>query len=109
MWDRGERIIMNRVKLSAVRTPLVLMATAVAVLLILRTGAIERSEITQSAPQHVLKGQGALGDWHTDASGVRRLITPGDMPKPYATRSSDNPSDLAPHPADAWPRVLPGF
>jgi glucose/arabinose dehydrogenase len=100
---------MKNVQLSAVRIRLVMMGTAVAFLLILRTGATERTEIPQSAPQHVLKGQGALGDWHTDAPGVRRLITPGDMPKPYATRSFDNPPDLVPRPADAWPRVLPGF
>ena len=29
----------------------------------------------------LLKGQGAYGDWREDAPGVRRLITPADMPR----------------------------
>ena len=53
------------------------------------TSAAERSagEIS-SVPANggkLLRGEGAYGDWREDAPGVRRLITPADLPKPYAT------------------------
>ena len=32
-------------------------------------------------------GAAAYGDWRSDAPGVRRQITPADLPPPYATRS----------------------
>ena len=67
-----------------------------------------------SAPQTtvvgpVLTGAAAFGDWHSDAPGVRRLIRPGDLPPPYASRSSSNSPDIAPRPADAVPHAPPGF
>ena len=49
----------------------------------------------------VFTGTAAYGDWHSDAPGVRRKITPADMPPPYATASANNgPSVVAgpPHP-----------
>ncbi len=33
----------------------------------------------------VRSGATAYGDWRDDAPGVRRLITPADLPSPYAT------------------------
>jgi glucose/arabinose dehydrogenase len=60
-------------------------------------------------PGRVLTGQGALGDWTTDAPGVRRRITPADLPKPYATRSVDAGSGVVKRPAGAWPQVPAGF
>jgi glucose/arabinose dehydrogenase len=57
----------------------------------------------------LLKGEGAYGDWRTDAPGVRRLITPADMPKPYATSSAQNDAHVVSRPSNAWPQVLPGF
>jgi glucose/arabinose dehydrogenase len=60
-------------------------------------------------PGQVLTGQGALGDWTTDAPGVRRRITPADMPAPYATRSVDSGSRVITRPAGAWPQVPAGF
>jgi glucose/arabinose dehydrogenase len=57
----------------------------------------------------LLKGEGAYGDWRTDAPGVRRLITPADLPKPYATRSAQNDAHVVSRPSNAWPQVLPGF
>jgi glucose/arabinose dehydrogenase len=56
-----------------------------------------------------LTGQGALGDWTTDAPGVRRRITVADLPKPYATRSVDNGPELVKRPPHAWPQVPAGF
>ena len=57
----------------------------------------------------VLTGQGALGDWTTDAPGIRRRITVADLPPPFASRSVDNGPDIVKRPADAWPRVPAGF
>jgi glucose/arabinose dehydrogenase len=59
--------------------------------------------------QKLLKGQGAYGDWREDAPGVRRLITPADLPKPYATQSANNSAVVVARPTNAWPQVLPGF
>src|SRR6266436_1912927 len=56
-----------------------------------------------------LTGQGALGDWTTDAPGVRRRITVADLPRPYATRSVDNGPELVKRPPHAWPQVPAGF
>jgi glucose/arabinose dehydrogenase len=56
-----------------------------------------------------LTGQAALGDWRTDAPGVRRRITVANLPAPYATRSVDNGPEVVPRPAGAWPKVPAGF
>ena len=57
----------------------------------------------------VLTGQGASGDWSTDAPGVRRRITTADLPKPYLTESVQNGPKLIPRPAGALPQVPAGF
>jgi glucose/arabinose dehydrogenase len=57
----------------------------------------------------ILTGKSALGDWTTDAPGVRRRITTADLPTPYETRSVDNGPRLVPRPADAWPKAPAGF
>ena len=57
----------------------------------------------------VLVGPAALGDWTTDAPGVRRKILAGDLPAPNATKSVDNGPHLVARPAAAWPRVPGGF
>ena len=56
-----------------------------------------------------LTGADALGDWTTDAPGVRRKVTVADLPKPYETRSVDNGPHLVPRPDGAWPKVPAGF
>ena len=77
------------------------------------TSAVERraDEITAVPADEgkLLKGEGAYGDWREDAPGVRRLITPADLPKPYATKSADNFARVVSRPSNAWPQVLPGF
>lgn len=57
----------------------------------------------------VLSGQGAMGDWTTDAPGVRRRITIADLPKPFATESVKNGPKLVPRPPNALPKVPAGF
>ncbi len=77
------------------------------------TSAAERSadKINAVAPDggKLLKGEGAYGDWREDSPGVRRLIAPADMPKPYATKSVDNDAHVISRPNNAWPQALPGF
>ena len=53
--------------------------------------------------------QAAMGDWTTDAPGVRRLITVDDLVPPYATSSSDNGPKVVSRPPDAWPKAPAGF
>ncbi|XP_055335964.1 L-sorbosone dehydrogenase-like [Paramacrobiotus metropolitanus] len=55
----------------------------------------------------ILTGQAAFGDYHNDAPGVRRKITPADLPAPSEDRS--NRSSIAPRPEGALPKVPPGF
>ncbi|MER9584149.1 sorbosone dehydrogenase family protein [Mesorhizobium sp. M0276] len=57
----------------------------------------------------VLKGAAAFGDWRADRPGVRRLIKPNDLPKPDVTKSASNSAGLAERPADAKPKLPPGF
>ena len=71
--------------------------------------AQQKQRVEAGARDGVLVGQGAFGDWTTDAPGVRRRITPADLPKPYATRSVDAGSRVVPRPAGAWPKAPAGF
>jgi len=64
---------------------------------------------TKPRPGELLTGQAALGDFSTDAPGVRRKITPADLPPPFATKSAENPARIAARPAGASPRVPDGF
>jgi glucose/arabinose dehydrogenase len=79
---------------------------------LLLAATVSRAEAQSAAsePQRrVLTGQGALGDWTTDAPGVRRRITLSDLPEPYVTKSADTGSRIVKRPAGAWPRVPAGF
>lgn len=60
-------------------------------------------------PGVLLTGQAALGDWTTDAPGVRRRITLAELPPPYATTSAENRAKKIPRPDGALPIVPPGF
>jgi glucose/arabinose dehydrogenase len=57
----------------------------------------------------LLTGKRALGDWTTDAPGVRRRITPDDLPPPNATDSANNQPRQVKRPENAWPKVPDGF
>lgn len=56
-----------------------------------------------------LTGKDALGDWTTDAPGVRRKITVADLATPYDTPSANNFPRVAPRPEGAWPKAPEGF
>ena len=62
-----------------------------------------------SAPAAVKTGQDALGDWTTDAPGLRRKITTGDLPAPFDTPSANNGAKMVKRPEGAWPKVPEGF
>jgi glucose/arabinose dehydrogenase len=57
----------------------------------------------------VLTGEAAMGDFSTDAPGVRRKLTTADLRPPYETKSADNEPRLVDRPDGAWPRVPEGF
>ena len=74
------------------------------------TGLAQSKRKSDPAPEpKVLTGQGAAGDWSTDAPGIRRHITATDMPKPYVTESVQNGPKLIPRPTGALPMVPTGF
>ncbi|MGZ3356709.1 MAG: PQQ-dependent sugar dehydrogenase [Isosphaeraceae bacterium] len=56
-----------------------------------------------------LKGKDALGDWTTDAPGVRRKITVADLATPYDTPSANNHPRVVERPQGAWPKAREGF
>jgi glucose/arabinose dehydrogenase len=74
----------------------------VAPLLLLATAALADDTLT---------GKDAFSDWHADHPGVRRLITPADLPKAEFTKSNGEGTAaiIAPIPAGGGPVVPPGF
>src|SRR5438132_11535762 len=56
-----------------------------------------------------LHGKEAFGDWQRDKPGTIRLIRPEDLPKPGATPSAANVSQIVPRPPGAAPQVQLGF
>ncbi len=70
-------------------------------------GAASSDDLQKSAG--VLTGKDALGDWTTDAPGVRRRITIEDLAKPFETKSATNFPRVAPRPSGAMPRAPKGF
>jgi glucose/arabinose dehydrogenase len=68
-----------------------------------------RSVTAAPAEPGVLTGKAALGDWTSDAPGVRRKITLADLPAPYATKSVKNHPDEIDPPQGALPVVPAGF
>ena len=62
-----------------------------------------------AADRPVLTGAAAFGGWRQNAPGVRRLITPADMPPPFATASVANPPRRAPRTPAVLPTAPPGF
>ena len=61
------------------------------------------------ARRPTLTGQDALGDWTTDAPGVRRKITVADLARPYDTPSAKNYPRVVKRPDGAWPKAPAGF
>jgi glucose/arabinose dehydrogenase len=57
----------------------------------------------------VLTGKAAMADWTSDAPGVRRKLTVGDLPQPNAEQSVRNEPKLVKRPERAQPKVPAGF
>src|SRR5205814_2310515 len=57
----------------------------------------------------LLTGKAAMGDWKSDAPGVRRRIGVEDLPSPSSNVLAINPPRVAPRPADSQPQVPQGF
>jgi glucose/arabinose dehydrogenase len=57
----------------------------------------------------LLTGKAAMGDWTTDAPGVRRKITIDDLPPTGSNILAINPPRVVKPPADAQLHVPPGF
>jgi glucose/arabinose dehydrogenase len=62
-----------------------------------------------TSPRATLTGKDALGDWATDAPGVRRKITLSDLATPYETPSANNFPRIVRRPQGAWPKAPEGF
>jgi glucose/arabinose dehydrogenase len=78
-----------------------------ATLFIALAGATAAAQDAQNA--RMLTGRAAFGDWHDDAPGVWRHITPADLPAPGASPSVSNFPRTVPRPAGAVPQVPAGF
>jgi glucose/arabinose dehydrogenase len=57
----------------------------------------------------LLKGRAAFTDWSADWPGLRRHITPADLPAANLAASSSNGVRIAPRAPDQKPAVPPGF
>jgi glucose/arabinose dehydrogenase len=57
----------------------------------------------------LLTGRAAMGDWTSDAPGVRRRISVNDLPPPYQTTSANNGPSVVRRLEGATLRVPPGF
>jgi glucose/arabinose dehydrogenase len=57
----------------------------------------------------LVTGEAAMGDWTSDAPGVRRMITISDLPEPNATDSASNSPNIVERPANVLPKAPPGF
>jgi len=67
------------------------------------------SMAARAGEKPLLTGQDAMGDWTSDAPGVRRKIRVEDLPAPAEKESAMNrPKEVKP-PDKAWPQVPPGF
>ncbi|WP_243838842.1 PQQ-dependent sugar dehydrogenase [Prosthecobacter fusiformis] len=57
----------------------------------------------------VLTGKEAMGDWTTDAPGVRRHLRVEDLPPPNEKESAKNRPKEVKQPEGAWPKAPAGF
>jgi glucose/arabinose dehydrogenase len=57
----------------------------------------------------LLTGKAAMGDWTSDAPGLRRKITVDDLPPPSSNVLAINPPHVISRPAGAQLQVSPGF
>lgn len=68
-----------------------------------------KANAARRAGNELLRGVAAKGNWTTDAPGVRRKLTPADLPAPYATDSVFNQPNEISQPQEVMPQVPAGF
>jgi glucose/arabinose dehydrogenase len=83
-----------------------IVRTAAAAFVVLAS-ASALSSAAEDGSGPLLKGKAAFGSWQQDRPGIRRLLTPQDLPP--IGKSTPNFSEVAPMPAGAKPRVPSGF
>jgi glucose/arabinose dehydrogenase len=88
---------------------MVMMRLIIAAAVAAATAQVNSTASAQSASGAVLTGKAAFGDFRTDAPGVRRHITAGDLPKPFDTEAPRNQVQVVAKPADAQLKVPAGF
>src|SRR5688572_11556217 len=62
-----------------------------------------------AAEPKLLTGKAAMGDWTTDAPGVRRKLSANELPEPNLDQSAQNHPKLVKRPERAHPKVPEGF
>jgi glucose/arabinose dehydrogenase len=83
-----------------------IVRTAAAALVVLASAGALCSAAEEGSGM-LLKGKAAFGSWKQDKPGIRRLLTPQDLPP--LGKSAPNFAEVAPMPAGAKPRVPSGF
>ena len=81
---------MHRKNLIAAIAIVGIFAAVISIHGLLGAAPFDASRPQPSASDAVLRGRDAFGDATIDHPGLRRLITPADLPAPYATTSADN-------------------
>src|SRR5581483_9799558 len=95
--NNGVRMKMNRTQ----------SAFAIAILIF---GAWSAKILRGSAnPTNILTGSAAFASYKTEKPGEWHRITVADLPRPFATESSDNGANVVARPASAWPQAPAGF
>jgi glucose/arabinose dehydrogenase len=100
---------MHRKNLGAAIAIVAIFAAAISIHGIVGAVPFGDSRPRPSATDAVLRGRDAFGDATIDHPGLRRLITPADLPAPYATTSAENQAHVVARPSDAWPQAPAGF
>ena len=63
----------------------------------------------RNAAAGIPRATNAFGGWRDDAPGKVHHIRVTDLPAPAPDTSANSPPTIVPRPANAWPRVPPGF
>jgi len=77
-----------------------------AIIILLVSGSIETAA-EQNSNVQLLKGKAAFGGWQQDKPGVRRLLTPQDLPA--VSKPTESYAEIVSMPAGAKPSVPAGF
>ncbi|HEX4043302.1 MAG TPA: PQQ-dependent sugar dehydrogenase [Xanthobacteraceae bacterium] len=88
--------------------PAVIASPAVLAIAVVAIVSLTAIPLLAQTGAGVLEGSAAFGDWHADRPGVRRLISPQDLPAPDLAKSARNVVRIV-HRTDQKPIVPNGF